>query len=131
LAKFASNFKSFPVSGEDTTLPTGFIVVCIMAFATSVMATIHFCRAMGGGMHMPGGWTMTMMWMRMSGQTWFTSAINFLLMWSAMMVAMMLPSVLPTFLKTRRATGALFIMAIGYFIVWSAAGAGIYMFGAA
>ena len=42
---------------------------------------------------------MTMMWMRMPGQTWIVSATSFLLMWLAMMVAMMLPSVFPMFVK--------------------------------
>ena len=45
-------------------------------------------------MEMPGGWTMSMMWMRMPGQTWFASALSFLFMWLAMMVALMLPSAL-------------------------------------
>jgi hypothetical protein len=40
-----------------------------------VSATAYFCRSMGGGMGMPGGWTMSMMWMRMPGQTWFGSGI--------------------------------------------------------
>ena len=81
---------------------------------------------MSGGMEMPGGWTMSMMWMRMPGQTWFASAISFLLMWLAMMVAMMMPSALPTFLKTRRQRASLCQMASGYFAVWLAAGLGIY-----
>jgi predicted metal-binding membrane protein len=61
-------------------------------------------------MEMPGGWTISMMWMRMPGQTWAASATSFLLMWLAMMVAMMLPSALPTFLKTKRAPVSLSIM---------------------
>jgi predicted metal-binding membrane protein len=49
-------------------------------------------------MEMPGGWTMSMMWMRMPGQTWFASALSFQSMWLAMMVTMMMPSALPMFL---------------------------------
>jgi len=45
---------------------------------------------MTGGMDMPGGWTMSMMWMRMSGQTWPAAGALFVLVWLVMMVAMML-----------------------------------------
>jgi predicted metal-binding membrane protein len=118
-------------SGVDdgTALPAEFIALCAVAFAGSVAATIYFCRSMCSGMDMPGGWTMSMMWMRMNGQTWLASAAGFLLMWLAMMVAMMLPSALPTFLNTRRAPVSLSVMAAGYFAVWLAAGAGIYALG--
>jgi predicted metal-binding membrane protein len=40
--------------------------------------------------------------MRMPGQIWAASATSFLLMWLAIMVAMMMPSALPMFLNTRR-----------------------------
>ena len=69
---------------------------------------------------------MSMMWMRMSGQTWVASAASFLFMWLAMMVAMMMPSALPMFLKTRRPLYSLCCMATGYFAIWLAAGVGIY-----
>ena len=82
-------------------------------------------------MEMPGGWTMSTMWMRMAGQTWFASAMSFLFMWLAMMVAMMMPSALPTFLKTRRPCFSLCYMAAGYFVMWLAAGVGIYALGVA
>src|SRR5438874_13402675 len=90
------------VDRDDATLPVEFIAVCVVAFIASVAATIYFCRSMCCEMEMPGGWTMTMMWMRMPGQTWIVSATSFLLMWLAMMVAMMLPSVFPMFVKIRR-----------------------------
>lgn len=80
-------------------------------------------------MDMPGGWKMSMMWMRMNGQSWVGSAAGFLLMWLPMMVAMMLPSVLLTFLKTRRDPAALSAMAVGYFAVWQAVGAVVYVLG--
>ena len=130
-AKFASNFRTSPVGSAGAALPTGFIVVCALAFVTGVAATVYFCRSMEGGMEMPGGWTMSMMWMRMPGQSWTSSAVLFLLMWLAMMVAMMLPSALPTFLKTRRRWISLCCMASGYFAVWLVAGAGIYVLGVA
>src|SRR5215468_11678083 len=108
-----------------------FIAACAVAFVASVSATIYFCRSMCCEMEMPGGWTMSMMWMRMPGQTWTASAISFQLMWLAMMVAMMLPSALPMFLNTRRAPVSLSVMASGYFAVWLAAGVGIYALGVA
>jgi predicted metal-binding membrane protein len=48
-----------------------------------------------GEMPMPGGWTMSMAWMRMPRQTWPGAAASFLGMWVVMMVAMMMPSLLP------------------------------------
>src|SRR5256885_2523304 len=116
---------------DDATLPVEFIAVCVVAFIASVAATIYFCRSMCCEMEMPGGWTMSMMWMRMPGQTWLASATSFLLMWLSMMVAMMLPSALRTFLKTRRHGASLCSMASGYFSIWLAAGIGIYALGVA
>lgn len=115
------------VGGDATTLPAGFIAVSVLAFAASVSATAYFCRSMSGGMGMAGGWTMSMAWMRVPGQSWAVSASMFLLMWLAMMVAMMLPSALPTFLKTRRPWDSLCYMATGYFAIWLAAGIAIYL----
>src|SRR5262245_40669137 len=111
--------------------PAEFIAACGIAFVASVAATVYFCRSMCCEMEMPGGWTMSMMWMRMRGQTWAASATSFQLMWLAMMVAMMLPSALPMFLNTNRAPASLSVMATGYFAIWLAAGVGIYALGVA
>jgi predicted metal-binding membrane protein len=119
------------VGGDEAALPADFIAICVLAFVASLAATAYFCRSMCSEMEMPGGWTMSMMWMRMPGQTWAASATSFLLMWQAMMVAMMLPSALPMFLKTRRQWAALCCMASGYFAIWLAAGVGIYALGMA
>jgi predicted metal-binding membrane protein len=114
--------------------------VCGAVFIISVLATAYFCRSMCGEMEMPGDWTMSMMWMRMPGQTWAASATSFLLMWLVMMLAMMLPSALPMFLNTRRALAEpraansrvfLILLATGYFAIWLAFGAGIYALGIA
>jgi len=58
-----------------------------------------------GGMPMPGGWTLSMTWMRMPGQTWPGAAASFLGMWLVMMAAMMLPSLLPMLWRYRLAVG--------------------------
>jgi len=109
----------------------GFMAACALAFIASAAATIYFCRSMCCEHEMPGGWKMSMMWMRMHGQTWLASAASFLVMWLAMMVVMMLPSALPMFLGTRRRCGSLFCMASGYFAIWLAAGVAVYLFGVA
>jgi predicted metal-binding membrane protein len=110
---------------------TAFVSACGAAFIASVAATVYFCRSMCCEVEMPGGWTMSSMWMRMPDQTWAASAASFLLMWLAMMVAMMLPSAMPTFLKTRRPCSSLCSMASGYFAIWLAAGVAVYALGVA
>jgi predicted metal-binding membrane protein len=112
-------------------LPTEFIAACVVAFVVSVSATVYFCRSICCEMEMPGGWTMSMMWMRMPGQTWAESATSFQLMSLAMMLAMMLPSALPMFLNTKRTPVSFSVMAAGYFAVWLVAGLGIYALGVA
>jgi predicted metal-binding membrane protein len=119
------------VNGNGASVQIAFVAICASAFAASVSATVYFCRSMCCEMDMPGGWTMSMMWMRMRGQSWFGSALSFVLMWLAMMVAMMMPSALPTFLKTRRQWTSLCYMASGYFAIWLAAGVGVYALGLA
>jgi predicted metal-binding membrane protein len=116
---------------DEATPPAEFIAVCVLAFAAGVLATVYFCRSMCCEMKMAGGWTMSTMWMRMPGQTWAASATSFLLMWLAMMVAMMMPSALPTFLKTERQPASLCYMVSGYFVIWLAAGVGVYALGVA
>jgi predicted metal-binding membrane protein len=111
--------------------PIKFIAVCFLAFIAGLWATAYFCRSMCCGMEMPGGWTMSMMWMRMPDQSWLGSALVFTLMWLAMMVPMMLPSALPMFLKSRRRWTSLCLMASGYFSIWLIAGVGVYVLGMA
>jgi len=118
-----------PAGDDEASPPVGFMAVCILAFAVGVWGTVYFCRSMCCELEMPGGWTMSMMWMRMRGQTWAGSAVSFLLMWLAMMVAMMLPSAVPTFLHTKRESRSLSVMAAGYFAIWLAAGVALYLMG--
>src|SRR5262245_45577956 len=108
-----------------------FIAASALAFVASVSATVYFCRSMCCELEMPGVWPLSMMLMRMPGQTWAASATSFQFMWLAMMVAMMLPSALPMFLSTKRPPVSLWVMAIGYFTVWLGAGMGIYALGVA
>jgi len=95
---------------------------------------------MRASMPMPGGWQMSMMWMRMPGQSWAAAAALFVAMWAAMMIAMMLPSTMPMLLVFRRAAafsgerhvGAqTFAIASGYFTVWTLFGCVAYAIGIA
>ena len=119
-----------------------FLGVSALLFAASVAVTIVWCTSMSamGGMPMPGGWTMSMTWMRMPGQTWPGAAASFLGMWVVMMVAMMLPSLLPMLWRYRRGRprhsrdrlGRLTtLVGAGYFVVWTAFGVAVYPLGAA
>jgi predicted metal-binding membrane protein len=71
-----------------------FLGASVLLSAASGTGTIVWCASMSamGEMPMPGGWTMSMAWMRMPGQTWPGAAAAFLSMWVVMMAAMMLPS---------------------------------------
>src|SRR5437667_7443789 len=84
-----------------------FLRVSALLFAASAAGTIVWCASMSamGEMPMPGGWTMSMAWMRMPGQTWSGAASSFLGMWVVIMVAMMLPSLVPMLWRYRQAVG--------------------------
>ena len=117
-----------------------FFGVSTLLFAASAVLTIGWCLSMStmGRMPMPGGWTMSMVWMRMPGQTWGGAAASFLGMWVVMMVAMMLPSLMPILLRFRQAVcracttrlGRLTtLVGVGYFLVWTAFGIGAFSIG--
>ena len=78
-----------------------FLGTSALFFIANVATTIEFCQSMSGGMAMPGGWTMSMAWMRMQGQSWLGSAVSYVRMWVVMMAAMMLPALVPTLLGYR------------------------------
>ena len=105
--------------------------------------TIATCASMSatGEMHMPGGWTMSHMWMLMPGQSWLGATASFVGMWTVMMVAMMLPSLTPSLLQFRRSLGThtssaragwlIVIVGVAYFAVWAALGMIVFPLGAA
>src|SRR6202042_1128208 len=107
-----------------------FLGASALLFAASTALTIVWCTAMSGmnGMRMPGGWTMSMVWMRMPGQTWPGATASFLGMWVVMMIAMMLPSLAPMLWRYREAVGSkgethlgrlTALVGVGYFLVWT------------
>ncbi len=109
-------------------------------FVASAWGTVAWCGAMAGGMPMPGGWIMSMAWMRMSGQSWPAAGAMFLGMWIVMMAAMMTPSLAPMLVRDRRAARARGERALGrrgaivtggYFLVWTLFGAVAYPLGVA
>src|SRR6266487_6166763 len=119
-----------------------FFGVSALLFAASAAVTIVWCGSMSamGGMRMPGGWTMSMAWMRMPGQTWPGTAAAFLGMWVVMMVAMMLPSLVPMLWRYRQAVGRpgeirlgwlTALVGVGYFLVWTAFGMAAFPLGVA
>jgi predicted metal-binding membrane protein len=104
-----------------------------LVFAASVAVTIIWCDSMSGmgEMPMPGGWSMSMAWMRMPRQTWLGAGASFLGMWVVMMVAMMLPCLVPMLWRYRRAVETrgetplawlTFAVGAGYFFVWTVFG---------
>ncbi len=130
--------RTATVDGEIASTDRAFLATCAGAFVVFAVATIAWCGSMDGGMPMPGGWTMSMAWMRMPGQTWAGAAATFIGMWIVMMVAMMLPSLAPMLVRRRRAlgddgalAGRTLVAASGYFLVWTLVGACAYPVGVA
>jgi predicted metal-binding membrane protein len=130
------------LASERASQQTSLLGVSALLFAASAAVTIVWCASMSamGGMPMPGGWTMSMAWMRMPGQTWPGAAASFLGMWVVMMVAMMLPSLVPMLWRYRQAigrTGATRLgrltarVGVGYFLVWTVFGMAAYPLGVA
>jgi len=110
-----------------------FLGVSALLFVVSASVAIVWCASMSamGEMPMAGGWTMSMAWMRMPGQTWPGAAASFNGMWIVMMVAMMLPSLVPMLWRYRQAVGRpgemrlgrlTALAGVGYFFVWTALG---------
>jgi predicted metal-binding membrane protein len=119
-----------------------FLGISALLFAMSAAVTVVWCSSMSamGGMPMPGGWTMSMAWMPMPGQSWLGAAATFLGMWIVMMTAMMLPSLVPMLWRYREAVagagvaprlgGLTALVAAGYFSVWALLGVAALPLGA-
>jgi len=120
--------------------------VSTVLFAISATVTIVWGTSMSamGGMPMPGGWTMSMAWMRMPGQSFGIMAMSFLGMWVVMMMAMMLPSLVPMLWLYRDAVGGIAgrapaprlgwltaLVGAGYFFVWILWGVAAFALGIA
>jgi predicted metal-binding membrane protein len=118
-----------------------FATTIAVLFAASTALTIKCCNSMSAmhEMPMPGGWSMSMMWMRMPGQTWPDVITTFLGMWLVMMVAMMLPALAPMLWRYRRAIAVTSpwrldalttFVGAAYFFVWTLVGATAFLLGA-
>jgi predicted metal-binding membrane protein len=119
-----------------------FFAISALLFIASAALTAIACVSMSamGDTPMPGGWSMSMTWSRMCGQTWPRAAASFIGMWLVMMVAMMLPSLAPMLWRYHETVGRLghsragrltACVGIGYFAVWAALGAAVFPPGAA
>ena len=119
-----------------------FRAVCALCFAGSAALTIAWCAAMPDhcALAMPGGWTLSAVWMRMPGQSWPGAAGSFVAMWLAMMAAMMLPSLVPMLERYRGAVAGTAaaplgrltaLVAAGYFLAWTVVGLAVFPLGAA
>ncbi len=120
----------------------GLFSISVLLFAISALVTFVWCGSMTamGGMPMPGGWTMSMAWMRMPGQSWPGAAVSFLGMWFVMMVAMMMPSLVPALWRYRQAVGRAgetrlgrltVLVGAGYYSVWIVLGSAVFPLGVA
>jgi predicted metal-binding membrane protein len=126
----------------ERTSSLAFFGASALLLAASAALTTVWCGSpsMMGEMPMPGGWTMSMAWMPMPGQTWLNAAASFVGMWAVMMVAMMLPSLAPTLWRYRQTLGGpgkprlswlTALVGIGYFFVWTVFGIVVFPLGAA
>lgn len=133
---------NWPCIAPEPMSQRAFFGASAMLFLASAAVTIAWCESMSemDGMSMPGGWTMSMTWMRMPGQTWAGATLSFLGMWVVMMVAMMLPSLVPMLLRYRRIVGRVgearlswltLVVGAGYFCIWTVFGLVAFPLGAA
>jgi predicted metal-binding membrane protein len=115
----------------------GFLAASALLFMASAVGTIYGSKSVSE-MPMPGGRNMSMVGMRMAGQTELAAATSFIAMWVVMMLAMMLPSLVPMLLRYRRSlreqsetqVGVLtWIAAAGYFFTWTIVGLVVYPLG--
>jgi predicted metal-binding membrane protein len=126
---------------ERASQQTLFGVSALLFLASAALTTV-WCGSMSamGNMPMAGGWTMSMAWMRMPGQTWPGAAASFLSMWVVMMIAMMLPSLAPALCRYRQAVVTpenrprhclTALVGLAYFLVWTVFGIVVFPMGVA
>src|SRR5690349_20046652 len=133
-----------PIAEEDTSgdplRQRRFVLLATLLFVVTALATLFLCRRMTGMDAMPlaGGWTISMMWMRMPGQAWPGVAGAFMSMWSLIIAAMMMPVLAPSLARYRHQLSVLrrpqpglstTAVALGYFVVWAALGAVVFVVG--
>lgn len=134
-------WEAAPRAGSGRIGRLAFLAGLALTFAASLTATIANSLAMTGmgGIPMPGGWMMSMMWLPVCGQGWPSLAASFLLGWLAMMAAMMLPVLAPVLWRYRQGlakTGEAYpgclaaMVGLGYFTVWSGVGIVLFVSGA-
>jgi predicted metal-binding membrane protein len=134
-----------PIRARAASAPVperAFYGVISLLFVVSAAVTVLWCNSMSAmqGMAMPGGWTMSMAWMRMPGQTWATATASFAGMWIVMMAAMMLPSLAPMLGRYRQSLAPTSdsrrdrltaLAGLGYFFVWALFGLAVFPVGVA
>jgi predicted metal-binding membrane protein len=124
-----------------------FFGVAALLFVVSTALTIRWCTGMSmGELPMPGGWTLSMTWRRLCGQTWFDAELSFLATWVTMMGAMMLPALTPALWRYYQVINQVVgrrsdnggttyqllltaIVGLGYFFVWALIGIAAYPIG--
>jgi predicted metal-binding membrane protein len=79
-----------------------------------------------GQIPMPGGWTMSALWLPMCGQSWLGAMAGFAWMWASMMVPMMLPLAVPPLCRYRATldgtgTWRPFLLTAAAGLAWAAA----------
>jgi predicted metal-binding membrane protein len=116
---------------SDRQAQPAFLGTVSALWAVSTTVTMAWSSRMSGmaDMPMPGGWTMSMAWMRMPDHSWGASAASWLGMWVVMMTSMMLPSLVPMLCRYRdlltgdaddRRGRLTAIVGAAYFSVWTA-----------
>lgn len=117
-----------------------FALGCIVLFVGCAAATVSAGVSMSAMAALPmrGGWSLSMHWLAMCGRNAPAQLAAWLVMWSTMMVAMMLPAIAPNLWRYRCAavhagamhpTALTVCVGVGYLLVWIAMGAMISVTG--
>src|SRR5262249_23962918 len=129
-------------AASDRSSNRAFFALLAALFTASAVVTVICCLSMSamGEMSMPGGWVMSMVWLRRRGGTWFDAGASFVALWGVMMVAMMLPSLVPTLWRYHqhfcntddtRSGWLTVLVGVGYFLAWIGFGIVAFPLGAA